>query len=124
DPRRLRDPGQPLLDDRGSQMFEMQMNVVAKLAESAALANLDGHRTADHIARGQVLGIRRVAFHEALAVRVREISALAPRSFRDETAGAVDAGRVELYEFHVLQRQARTKHHAAAVARTGMGGGA
>ena len=124
DARGLGDAGQPLLDDLRTQVLEVQVNVVLELADSAALANLDGHRAAHDVARGQVLGVRRVALHEALAHRVREITALAARAFGDETAGAVDAGRVELHELHVLQRQAGAQHHAAAVARAGMRGGA
>ena len=37
--------------------------------------------------------------------------------------GAVDAGGMELHEFHVLQRQAGAQHHGVAVARAGMGRG-
>ena len=39
-------------------------------------------------------------------------------------AGAVDAGRVELDEFHVLQRQAGAQHHRIAVAGAGVRRGA
>ena len=67
---------------------------------------------------------RRVALHEALALGVGEIAALAARAFGDQAAGAVDAGRVELDELHVLQRQPGAQHHGVAVAGAGVGGGA
>ncbi len=94
-------------------------------AHAPALADLDGHRAADHVARRQVLHARRVALHEALAVGIAQDAAFAAHALGDQAAGAVDAGRVELHELHVLQRQARAQRHAAAVAGTGMrrGGG-
>ena len=91
------------------------------LPDAAALANLDGHGAADDIARSEVLGIRRIALHEALAGRVREVAALAARALGDQATGAIDAGRMELHEFHVLQRQPRAQHHAAAVSGAGVG---
>src|SRR6185369_12876284 len=66
----------------------------------------------------------RVALHEALAFAIGEVAALAARALGDEHADAIDAGRVELDELHVLERQAGAKHHAIAVAGAGMGAGA
>ena len=116
---------QPLVQHRRVEMVEVQVDVVLVLADAAALADLDRHAAGDHVAGGQVLGRRRVALHEALALGIDEIAALAARAFGDQAAGAVDAGRVELHELHVLQRQAGARDHAAAVAGAGMrrGGG-
>ena len=72
----------------------------------------------------EILRVWRIALHEALALRIGEIAALAARAFGDEHAGAVDAGRVELHELHVLQRQAGAQHHGVAVAGAGVGRGA
>ena len=121
-PRRLRDAGQALVDHLGAEVLQVQVDVVALRTDAAPLADLDRHRAADHVAGRQVLGIRRIAFHEALAGGVPEDAALAPHALGDQAAGAVDAGRVELHELHVLQRQPGAKHHAAAVARAGVGG--
>gem|GEM_PF-2040969 len=93
------------------------------LAHAAAFADLHRHGAADHVTRSQILGIRRIALHEALAVGVGEITAFAAHAFGDQAARTVDAGRVELHELHVLQRKARAQHHAAAVAGAGMGRG-
>src|SRR3954462_2326453 len=90
-------------------MVEVQEDMVFLLADAAALADFDGHRPRDHVARGEVFRGRRIALHEALAFRIDQISSLAARSFSDEAAGAVDAGRMELNEFHVLQRQPRAE---------------
>ena len=77
----------------------------------------------DDVARGEVLGGRRIALHEALALGIDEIAAFAARALGDQAAGAVDAGRVELHEFHVLQRQAGAQRHGVAVAGAGVRGG-
>jgi hypothetical protein len=45
----LRDAGQTLLDHRGTQVFEMQINVVFELADAAPFTDLDGHGAAHHI---------------------------------------------------------------------------
>ena len=103
----------------------MQEDVVLLLADAAAFANFHGHRPAHHVAAGQILGGRRITFHEPLALAVGEVAALTARAFRDQTARPVDAGRVELDEFHILHRQPGAEHHAGAVAGASMrrGGG-
>ena len=89
-------------------------------ADAAPFADLDRHRAGDDVARGEILGMRRVALHEALACRIGEIAAFAARALGDQAARAIDAGRVELHELHVLQRQARPQYHAVAVAGAGV----
>ncbi len=111
-PRRFGNARQPFVQHLGIEMVEVQEDVVLLLADAAAFADFDGHRARDDVARGEVLGRRRVALHEALAFGIDEIAAFAARAFGDEAARAVDAGRVELDELHVLQRQAGAQHHA------------
>ena len=94
----------------------MQMNVILLRPNTAPLANLDRHGAADDIARGQVLRIRRVALHESLTARIGQKPTLAAHAFGDQASGAIDAGGMKLHELHVLQWQARTQHHAAAIA--------
>ena len=117
-------PGQPFVQHLGIEMVEVQEDVILLLADAAAFADFDGHRARDHVARSEVLGGGRIALHEALAFGIDEIAAFAARAFGDEAAGAVDAGRVELDELHVLQRQAGAQRHRAAVAGAGMRRGA
>jgi len=76
------------------------------------------------VARGQVLRRRRIALHEALTFGIDEVAAFAARTFGDQAARRIDAGRVELHELHVLQRQAGAQHHAVAVASADMRRGA
>ena len=105
-------------------MRQMQVDMVLVRADAAAFADLDGHGAADHVARGEVLGVGRIALHEALALRIGEIAAFAAHAFGDQHAGAENAGGMELHEFHVLQRQAGAQHHGVAVAGLGVGAGA
>ena len=105
-------------------MVEVQEDVVLLLSDAAAFADFDGHRPRDDVAGGKILGRWRIALHEALTFRIDEIAALAARAFGDEATGAVDSGRMELDEFHVLQRQAGAERHRAAIAGLGVGAGA
>src|SRR5208337_4550474 len=123
DAREVRDAGQALVQHLRIEMVEVQEDVILELADAAALANLYGHGAADDVARCEVLGVRGVALHEALAGRIDEIAALAAGALGDQAARAVDAGRVELNELHVLQRQPRAQNHGVAVAGAGVGGG-
>ena len=84
DARGFRDAGQPLLQHLGIEMIEVQEDVVLELADAAAFADFDGHGARHHVARGEVLGGRRIALHEALALAVDEIGAFAARAFGDQ----------------------------------------
>ena len=81
---------------------EVQEDVVLLLADTTALANFDRHRARDQVARGEVFRRRRVALHEAFAFGIDQIAAFAAHALGDEAAGAVDTGRMELHELHVL----------------------
>ena len=67
DARGLGDAGQALVDHLGVEMLDVQLDVILVRAAAAAFADLDGHRAADDVARGEILGRRRIALHEALA---------------------------------------------------------
>jgi hypothetical protein len=118
--RGFRNAGQSLFDYRRAQVLQVQINMVLQFTDPAALADFNGHRAADHIARCQVFGIRRVAFHEALTGGVGQVPTLAARAFRDQTAGTINSSRMKLYEFHVLQGQSGAQRHASAIARAGV----
>ncbi len=115
DVRRLGDARQALLQRLGRYVMQLQVDVVLERAHAATLADLECDRTRDDITRGQVLGVGRVALHEALALRVDQEAALTTAALGDETARAVDTSRVELHELHVLVGDASTGHHGSAV---------
>src|SRR6185503_6303557 len=100
----------------GPEVIELEQHVVAVGAAAAAFLDLGGHGARHHVAARQVLGIGRVALHEALAALVEQVTALAAHALGDQHAGTGNAGRVELPELHVLERQAGARHHADAVA--------
>src|SRR3546814_13059110 len=106
-------------------MIEVQVDMVLVRPDAAAFADFERHRTRDDVARREILRRRGIAFHETLALGVGEVTTLAARALGDQHARAIDAGRMELDEFHVLQGQAGAQHHAAAVAGAGVrrGGG-
>jgi hypothetical protein len=68
--------------------------------------------------------VRRIFGHEAVALAVGQIAALAARALGDQAARAIDAGRVELDELHVLQWQSGAQYHCIAVAGAGVRRGA
>src|SRR5262249_35686126 len=86
---------------------------------AAALADLRVDGAGDDVTGREVLHDRRVLLHEALAVLVAEDAALTTGALRQQDAHAPDAGRVELEELHVLQRQ--TPAVAGRLAVTGQG---
>ena len=94
--------------------------MVLVLADATALADLQRHAARYHVARGEILRGWRVALHEALALGIDQIAAFTARALGDQAAGAENAGRMELHELHVLQRQAGAGNHAAAVSGAGM----
>ena len=80
--------------------------------------------TADDVARGEVLLARRIFGHEAVAFAVGQIAALAAGALRNQNARAIDPGRVELDEFHVLQREPGAQYHRVTVTGAGVRRGA
>ena len=107
---------QPLHDGLGAEVGHVEDDVVLVRTAAAPGVYLQRHRAGHHIAAGEVLRGRRVALHEALALGIGEIAAFAAATFGQQHAGARDAGRVELPEFHVLERQAGARRHAEAIA--------
>src|SRR3546814_20780332 len=97
-------------------MVEVQVDIVAVLADAAAFAHLHRHRAGDDVARRTVLGRWGIALHEELTLGVRQIAALAARSPGQANAGTIDAVGVELDESNVLKQKPSATPHAASVA--------
>src|ERR1700746_2859416 len=95
--------GQPLVQYFWIKMVEGQIDMVLEFADATPLANLDGHRARNDVARGEILGGGRIAFHETLAFGIDEVGALPARTFRDQATRTVNAGGMKLHEFHVLK---------------------
>src|SRR5690606_8965259 len=83
------------------------------------------HRTSHDVTTGQVLGVRRIALHEALAMDVDQVTTFTTATFGHQHAGTGDTGGVELPHFDVLDRHTGTQRHADTVTGIdqGVGGG-
>ena len=85
-------------------------------SEAAALVDLGLLGARDHVARGELQLVGRVALEEALARGVEQPRALAARALGDQDPVARKRRRVELHHLHVLQRRAdpeRQRHPVA-----------
>src|SRR5580693_9518905 len=122
--RGLDDARQARAEDIRRQLLEMRVNVVLLFADAAALADLDRLGPADYVAGGEVLFAGRIFGHEALALAVGQIAALAAGALGNQNARAINPGRVELDELHVLQWQPGPQYHRVAVAGAGVRRGA
>ena len=114
--RAFRDTRQTLCQGLGRQVVEVEVDMIATRPHTAPFADFHCHAAADIIARRKILVVGRIALHEPFAFGIGQIPTLAARAFGNQTAGTVDAGGVELHELHVLQWQALTGDHAAAIA--------
>jgi hypothetical protein len=117
-------PGSRWWDHGRVEMIEVQVDVVLLRPDPAPLADFDGHGPAHHVAARQIFGRGGIALHEAFAVAIGEVAAFPAHAFGDEAARAIDAGGMELNKLHVLQRQAGSEPHAAAITGAGMRRGA
>eukprot|EP00982_Pelagococcus_subviridis_P017130 31518-Pelagococcus_subviridis.AAC.9 len=111
----LRDAREPLRENLGREVVEVEVDVVLLRADAAPFANLHRHRPRHDVSRREIFRRRRVPLHEPLALAVAQDPALAAASLGDQAPGAVDPRRVELHELEVLQRQTRARHHRVPV---------
>ena len=101
------------VDEFGAAMRDVQVQAVR-----AQAFHLVVDRARDDIARCQ-FGARIEAVHETRAVGEQQLAALATHGFRDQGglgARVVQAGRMELHEFHVSDPAAGAPGHGDAVA--------
>ena len=63
----LRNARQAFMQNGRAQMFQMQMDMIALGPYTTAFTDFHGHGARNHIAARQILGRRRIAFHETLA---------------------------------------------------------
>ena len=85
------------------------------VGEAAALVDLGLLGARDHVAARQLHLVGRVLLHEALALGVVEVGALAAGTLGDEEPEARQRGRVVLDHLHVHQRSADPVRHGDPV---------
>lgn len=88
--------------------------------DTTSFADFHSHGTADNVATGQVLGGRRVPFHEALTFRVSQNTTFSTATFRHETTGSVDSSGMELHKLIVLTGKSLAHGHGVSVAGAGV----
>ncbi len=117
------DAGQALQDLLGAEVPQVEVHVVLA-ADAAALVDLGGDGAGGDVARRQLHGLGRVLGHEALALVVDEVAALAAAGLAHEDVRGEQARGVELDELHVLHGDAGVigDRRAAAGADDGVGG--
>ena len=108
------DVGDLLVEHLATQVTQVQVDVVLA-ADAPAFLDLLEHAARHDVARRQVLQRRRVAFHEALTGIIQQDAAFTARRLGNQDAQAVNAGRMELEELHILQRNAAPRGHDHAV---------
>ncbi len=109
-----------------AEVIQLELDVRAPGTVAAtAFADLDHDGTGHHVATGQILGVRRITLHEALAVFVQQVAAFTAATFGHQYPCPGDAGGVELPELHVLHADPGTQRHADTVTGVdvGVGGG-
>ena len=105
------------VDLLGAEVREVEQHAAVDAAPGLDLARLGAR---DDVARGQLHRVRRGLRHEAIAVRVAQVGALAAAALGDQHAVRLERRRVELHELHVLERHARAPGHRHAVAGAGV----
>ena len=119
----LGDVGKLRLEDLGTEVRAVEVDVVLVGSGTAPFEHLLDHAAGHDVARCQVFDGGGVALHEALARRVAQDRALTAGALGEQDAEARETGRVELEELDVLERQALAPDDADAVARQGVGVG-
>ena len=107
----------PLLRDHGDVERD------GAVGEAAALVDLGLLGARDDVARGELHLVRRVRLHEALALGVEQVRALAAGALGDQKALARQRRRVVLDHLHVHQRRPGAVGHRDPVAGADQGVG-
>ncbi len=121
--RHLPDQGQAGVDAVGPEVGEVELEVLPTVGrlEAAPGEDLLGLGARHHVAGRQLHQPGGVVRHEALAPVVLQVAALAAARLGHEDAVRHQAGRVELQELHVLERQSGPVGHRHAVTGHGLG---
>ena len=113
---------QALVDPLGAEVRQIELNVVEPVGsrEAPAFQDFRHFRAGDDVARRKLHHLGRVLLHEALALVVAQVAALAAAALGHEDARGHQTRRVELEELRILQSQARAVGDGLSVARDGL----
>ena len=98
-----------------TQVIQLQHHVVAIRTAAVARQDFLDHRTCNDVATSQVLRVRRITLHEALAMLVDQVATFTAATLGHQHAGTGDTGRVELPHLDILNRDTGTQSHTYTV---------
>ena len=101
------------LDELGAEVADVEEHAAV---DAAPLLDLGGLGAGDAVAGGELPHVGGVTVHEALALGVEEVGALAAGGLREQHAVASERRRVVLDHLHVEQRRAGAVGEGDAVA--------
>ena len=82
---------------------------------TATFVDFHRHRTGNHVARSQVFHSRRITLHKTFAIRIQQDAALTTYTFGNQYPRTCHAGRMELPELHIFQRNTCTRANTQTV---------
>src|SRR5690606_38483674 len=88
----LADTGQTAVQHVFTEVIELEQDVILVRTTAVAGDHFLDHGTGDHVAAGQILGVGRIALHEALAMHVDQVTTLAAATFGHQYAGTGNTG--------------------------------
>ena len=106
-----------------TQVIQLQHHVGAIRTAAVARQDFLDHRTCNDVTTSQVLRVRRVTLHEALAMLVDQVATFTAATLGYQYTGTSDTGRVELPHLDVLHRYAGAQRHADTVTGVDQGVG-
>jgi hypothetical protein len=113
--RNLANARQTLHDHGRIEVGDVEQNEILVRPATATFVDFGNHRPRHHVARSQILGVRRVTLHEAFVGRVTQDASFTAHTLGNQHPGTGDAGWVELPELHVFECDAGARRHAQAI---------
>jgi hypothetical protein len=120
----LREPldlGQAGADALRPEVAKIQPERLFQVAHATAGLDLGVLGARDDVARRELHLVGRVPRHEALALRIDEVTSFASARLAQEHAGRVEPGRVKLQHLQIHGRGSAAQGHGQAVAGVGEG---
>ena len=97
-------------------MSDIEQYKILVRPAASAFVDFGHHGARDHIARGQIFGIGRIALHESFALRIAQNAAFTAHAFGNQHPRSGNTGWMKLPELHVFQWYPRTRRHANTIA--------
>jgi hypothetical protein len=77
----LRNTRKTFVEDIRGKMTELQIKMILLRTHATALANFDGHRSRNNIARSQILCSGSITFHKAFSFGIQQVPSFTTRTY-------------------------------------------